>query len=227
MKARDIMSSPVVTATRATTVRDLAKMMMTWRISAVPIVDGDTVVGLVSEGDLLRRAEIGTETKRSWWLQLLIGPGGLAEDFVEAHARKAEDIMSEPVVTASPTARVSEIAALMEKKHIKRVPIVSNGALGGIISRANLVQALATSKGQLDIPLSDIEIRRKILDALRGQPWAAACLVNVTVKDGIVDLWGMTPTESEQNAIRIAAESLNGVKAVNDHLVKAPVLPWI
>lgn len=227
MHARDIMSAPVVTAGPMSTVPELAKLMVNWRISAVPIVDQEKLVGIVSEGDLVRRAELGTERKPASWLQLLFGAIDVAQAYSQAHAQKASDIMTRDVVTAEPTASLAEIADLLETRHVKRIPIVSNGALVGIVSRSNIVQALATSKAKLEVPLDDLHIRKAVLEEFSRQPWAGASLLNVTVKDGIVDLWGITPTDAERKAIRIAAECQHGVKAVNDHMTNAPIIPWI
>jgi CBS domain-containing protein len=219
MKARDVMVSPVVTVKPSSSVKDVAKVLLDKRISAVPVVDDQgKLVGIVSEGDLLHRAEAGTERSRSWWLWIVAGNGTLATEYAKAHARKVADVMTREVVTAAPDTPLSDIAALLEKRAIKRVPIVANDQLVGILSRANLVQAMASARAPLEIPLSDAKIRDNLLAHLRGQPWAHTGLLNVTVNDGVVDLWGMTYSDVERKAIRIAAETTAGVRAVNDHL---------
>jgi len=219
MKARDVMVSPVVTVRPDATVADAAKLFLEHRISAVPVVDDQgRVVGIVSEGDLTHRAETGTQRRRSWWLLLVADSKALAADYIKAHSRRVEDVMSRNVVTAAPDKPLSEVATLLEKKAIKRVPIVSDGRLVGIVSRANLVQALASSGNKLEIPQSDTAIRDQLLAHLNAQQWAHTGLLNVTVNDGVVDLWGLTNSETEQKAIRVAAEAMAGVRAVNDHL---------
>ena len=224
MKARDVMVSPVITARPATSVKEVAKTFLQHRISAVPVVDDHgKLVGIVSEGDLLHRTETRTERQHSWWLLGLIGDETLASEYIRAHSRKVADVMTTRVITAAPDAPLHEIAALLEKNSIKRVPIVVNGQLVGIVSRANLIQALASARKGLEIPLSDTAIRDKVLAKLKAQPWAHTALLNITVNGGIVDLWGITRSDTERRAIRVAAETTPGVCAVNDNLIKGPM----
>ncbi len=223
MKARDVMVSPVITVKPGSTVREVAKLFLDRRISAVPVVDDHgKLVGIVSEGDLLHRAEAGTQQQRSWWLLALTRDEALAANYVKAHARKVSDVMTTEVTTATPDAPLHEIADLLETHSIKRVPIVKDGQLVGIVSRANLIQAVASERKALDIPLSDVAIRDKLLAHLKGQRWAHTDLLNVTVIDGVVDLWGVSNSDVERKAIRVAAESMPGVRAVNEHLIKRP-----
>jgi CBS domain-containing protein len=221
MKAHDVMVSPVITVKPSSSVRDVAKLLLERRISAVPVVGDDgKIVGIVSEGDLLHRSEAGTERPQSWWLRLLATDQSLAAEYVKAHAHRITDIMTRKVITASPETPLHEIAKLLEKHSIKRVPIVRDGQLVGIVSRANLIQAVAGGHPELDIPLSDSTIRDKLLARLNREPWAHTALLNVTVNGGVVDLWGITGSEAERNAIRVAAESTPGVRAVSDNLVR-------
>ena len=220
MKARDVMIAPVITVKPSSSVRELAQTLLKNHISAVPVVDDEgKLIGIVSEGDLLRRAESSTERRRPWWLLLMTGEETLAAEYVKAHARKVGDIMVRDVVTAAPDTPLDEIATLMERKSIKRVPIVSNGQLVGIVSRANLVQAVASRHVGLEITGADAAIRDKLLAHLKTQPWAHTALLNVTVSGGVVDLWGMASSETDRRAIRVAAESTLGVCAVNDHMI--------
>ena len=223
MKARDVMVSPVITIKPSTSVRELAETLVKHRISAVPVIDDrGNLVGIVSEGDLLHRAEARTERRHSWWLTGLIGGETLASEYIKAHSRKVADVMTKRVITAAPDAPLHEVAALLEKNSIKRVPIVANGRIVGIVSRANLVQALASNRKGLDIPVSDTTIREKILTELKGQPWAHTALLNITVNGGVVDLWGIAQSETERKAIRVAAEAVPGVCAVNDNMMRGP-----
>ena len=227
MHARDVMVPPVITVRSSATVKEVAELLLEKRISAAPVVDDQgKLVGIVSEGDLLHRAEAGTERHRSWWLQGLLGDDVLAADFIRAHARKVSDIVTKRVITASPETPLHELAGLMEKNAIKRMPILENGQLVGIVSRANLIQAVATARSLLEIPLSDATIRDKILSCLKEQPWAHTSLLNVTVNGGIVDLWGIAESATERRAIKVAAESTPGVRAVNDNLVTRWVGEW-
>lgn len=223
MKARDVMVAPVITARPDASIRSAAETFLRHRISAMPVVDeNDEVVGIISEGDLLHRVEAGTEKRRPWWLRAFIESDTLADEYVKAHARKVSDVMTRQVVTASPETPLHEVAAILEKHAIKRVPIVRNNRLVGIVSRANLIQAVVSVGPTLDVPLSDSTIRDKLLAYLRSQNWAHTGLLNVTVSDGVVDLWGIVSSESERNAVRVAAEETSGVRAVNDHLKLSP-----
>ena len=223
MKARDVMVSAVITVRPSTLVKDLARIFLERQISAVPVLDDEgSLVGIVSEGDLLHRHEAGTERKRSWWLRLLTDDAVLAADYVKAHAQKVGDVMTRNVVTATPETELGDIAMLLEKHAIKRVPIMQDGQLIGIVSRANLIQAVAGSRPELQMLLSDETIRDRLLAHLRSQPWAHTTLLNATVRDGVVDLWGQTYSEDEKTAIRVAAEGMPGVHTVNDHLAVRP-----
>ena len=227
MKARDVMVSPVISVKPSCTVKEVAKTLLERRISAVPVVDDSgKLAGIVSEGDLMHRAEIGTQRRHSWWLRVLTGDDALAAEYTKAHARTVAGVMTRDVITASPDTPLHEIAALLERRSIKRVPIVRDGALLGIVSRANLLQALASSHKDLDVQLSDTAIRDRILAHLNNQPWAHTLLLNVTVNGGVVDLWGITGSDAERKAIRVAAESAPGVTAVNDHLVRQSAQGW-
>lgn len=221
MKASDVMVSPVITVSPDTAVSETARILLERGISAVPVVDDrGQLVGIVSEGDLIRRSEAGTEHRRSWWLESFVGDEMLAAEYAKAHARKVADIMSSRVITAKPDTPLHEIAALLERNSIKRVPIVEDGQLVGIVSRANLVQAVATARSASEVSLSDTEIRERLVNHLKQQKWVHPSLLNVTVKDGIVDLWGVTRSDTETRALRVAAESIPGVRAVNDNMLR-------
>ena len=176
MKAHDVMVSPVITVKPSSSVREVAKTFLERRISAAPVVDDQgKLVGIVSEGDLMHRAEAGTERHRSWWLQALTAEEILAAEYVKAHGRKVADVMTRDVITATADTPLHEIAALLEKNSIKRVPIVKNGQLVGIVSRANLIQAVASTRKGLEIPLSDTTIRDKLLAHLKGRRGHTPC----------------------------------------------------
>lgn len=210
MLARDVMVSPVVTVGLNASVRDVAKTLLDKRISAVPVVDGKgKVVGIVTESDLMHRVEAGTERHRSWWLEAFTGQWEAATDYSKSHATKVSDIMTREVITARPDTSLHDIAELLEARHIKRLPIVSaDGALVGIVSRANLIQAVATARPKLALHLPDTAIRQKLLDHLKQQNWTDAYGLNITVANGVVDLWGVVGSEAERRALRIAAESI-------------------
>jgi CBS domain-containing protein len=192
----------------------------------VPVLNAaGELVGIVSEGDLMRRADAGTGHRRSWWLRLLMGREGLAQEFVREHARKVADIMTDDVITASPETPVSDLAELLERNAIKRVPIVDGRKVVGIVSRANLLQALAALRKQITVerPVGDAALRDLVVAQLNSEPWMRTSLINVTAHDGTVDLWGIVDTPSEKNAMRVAAEVTPGVRKVNDAIIVRPV----
>lgn len=228
MLVRDVMVAPVITVKPSATVSEVAALLLKSKISAAPVVDANQkLVGIVSEGDLMRRVEAGTERHRSWWLEALVGADTLAAEYVKAHGRTVSEVMTRNVITAEPHTPLHEVATLMEKRAIKRVPIVENGQLVGIVSRANLIQAVATARRSTDVSLSDTTIREKILSRLKGQPWAHTSMLNITVNDGIVDIWGVAESPAERDAIKVAAETTAGVQAVNDNLITRPVGGWM
>jgi len=201
-------------------VNEAAQLMIERRVSALPVVDrNERLVGIVSEGDLLHRIEAGTERQRSWWLQAFVHDDTLASEYIKSHSRKVSDVMTREVITASPTMPLHEVAALMEKSAIRRLPVLENGQLVGIVSRANLLQAVASARQMLDVTPSDKAIRDRILAGLKREAWAHTGLLNVTVSNGIVDLWGLAESDTERQAIRVAAESTPGVSIVDDNMV--------
>lgn len=220
MKARDIMISPVITVNENETVQNIAKLLLAKHISAVPVVDkGGKLVGIVTEADLMRRTDTETERPTSWWLYLISGDQTMAGEYVKSHAVKAKDIMTRDVKTATADTPLHEIVDLFEENHIKRVPIVNSGAdLVGIVSRANILQAVASVRPKLEISLPDTMIRERLLSELKRQPWAHVRNLNVTVANGIVDLWGLVQSETERQAINVAADRIPGVAAVNNRL---------
>lgn len=221
MKARDVMVSPVITVEPSASVKEVAQILLQHHISALPVVDGaGQLIGIVSESDLMRRADLGTERHRSRWLSaLFVDEERLAAEYVKAHGHKVADVMTKRVITAAPDTPLNDIASLLEKHGIKRVPILENGTLVGIVSRANLIQALAADRKGLEVPVPDSQLRDRIMSHLNAQPWAHTSLINVTVNDGIVDLWGLTLSKEEKQALRVAAESIPGVRAVNDNVI--------
>ena len=227
MNAADVMVSNVITVGPETCVQDVAALLLKNRISAVPVVGAEgEILGIVSEGDLIRRAEAGTEVRRSWWLQLMASNEVLASEFVRSHSRKVTDVMTGKVVTATPDTPLVQIAGLLEKHGIKRVPIVAAGKIVGIVSRANLLQALASLKKE-QVPTvapDDQAIRAKVMNQLKAEPWAHTSLMNVTVQNGTVELWGLVASPVEKKAVRVLAEGITGVGAVNDNLIVRPAV---
>ncbi len=220
MHASDIMTTPVITATPDTNVLDVVQLMLDNRISALPIVAADgALVGLVSEGDLIRRSEIGARDYSSWWLSAFGGKVRLAEEFVKTHAMKADEIMSREVVTVAPDTPAWEIAETLEKNKIKRVPVLEAGTVVGIVSRANLLQALAAQREKmLQAPSGDDRaLREAVLKTLEGEPWPDLSHLNVVVVEGVVHYWGVVQSKTVRDALKVAAEGVPGVQDVVDH----------
>ncbi len=231
MKARDVMAMNVMTVGPETSVRQAANILFRNRISALPVVDQHgRLVGIVSEGDLARRAELETDDRRSWWLELFARKSkeSLAIDYVKSHARRVEDVMTRSVITAKPATPLRDIAALLEKHRIKRVPIVAKGSVVGIVSRANLVQALASLREERPpSAMSDSTIRKKVMLQLRSGQWSRHALLNATVEDGTVKLWGIVDSEAEKEAARVAAEQVAGVRAIENNVIVQPVVAGV
>lgn len=221
MLARNIMTRDVCVVAPDTPVPQIAKLLVQRQISAVPVVAADhRIVGIVSEGDLMRRPEIGTARQRSWWLEMVSSRAELAAEFVKMNGRSARDVMTADVVTVSEEATVGEIAALLEEKRIKRVPVVRDGRITGIVSRSNLLQGLAASAGRIPIRTvgTDQEIRESIEARLLDQPWSRPMTVNVVVTDSVAHLWGVIESKEERAALRTLVEGTPGVTNVEDHL---------
>jgi CBS domain-containing protein len=226
MNVADIMTRTVISVTPETTIAEAAQLLLQHRISGLPVVEpGGAVVGIVTEGDLLRRVETGTERRHSHWLEFLIAPGRLAREYTDANARNVGEVMSADVVSVTPQDSLPEVIRLMEHHHVKRLPVIEAGRLVGIVSRANLVQALVhkmaepPGKPAGDEMAGDAEIRERVLAEIAKQPWGPRASVDVRVKDGTVELYGTIIDEREGTALRVLAENLPGVKAVRDNLV--------
>jgi CBS domain-containing protein len=221
MKAADIMTRNVVSVQPETTILRAAELMLQHRISGLPVVDTDDhVVGIVTEGDFLRRTETGTQRKRPRWLQFLVGPGRLAEEYVRSSSRKIEDVMTQAVHTIGEDTPVSDVVELMERHRIKRLPVLRDDKLVGIVSRANLLHALASLAPEIQsTSADDVAIRERLLTELNRQNWAPLGLIDVIVRNGTVELWGTLLDERKRRALIVAAENLPGVKSVRDHLV--------
>lgn len=222
LRARDIMSRSVVSIGPNNSVLEAAKLMVENRISAVPVIDGSRLVGILSEGDLVHRQEIGTAGhRRSWWLRLFQDPAALAEEYARSHSRHVFDVMSQTVHAVDELASVSEVAELLDRKKIKRVPVTADGTLVGIISRFDLIRAFVASAVQETFRSadSDLAIRTKLWNELRDQPWATTAGLNLQVIDGRVTLSGCIGSEYERMATRVLAENISGVRVIEDHRI--------
>ncbi|HTO61356.1 MAG TPA: CBS domain-containing protein [Bradyrhizobium sp.] len=221
MHAADVMTTKVLSAGPDTSVADAARLMVSNNISGLPVIDGaGRLAGIVTEGDFLRRAETGTERHRTRWLEFLLGPGRLADEYVRTHAQRVEEVMTRDVATVTEDASLDEIVRLMERRRIKRVPIIRDGKLVGIVSRANLLRALASVADELrPVAASDSALRRLVLAELDKQPWSSQNAINVVVRDGVVLLWGVIFDERQREALRVLVENIGGVKGIKDNLI--------
>ena len=229
VNAKNVMTAPVVSIEPDAPVLQAVQIMLQRHISGLPVIDKDgNLVGMVTEGDFLRRIEVGTQRRRPRWLEFLVGPGRLADEYRRLHGRKVADLMTRELFTVSEETSVKQIVELMESRRIKRVPVVRERHVVGIISRANLLQALGSLLPEAHPGTEDDEnIRSLLLAEFKRQGWAHMPLVyvNPIVLNGIVELWGTITDERERHAFVVAAENVPGVKAVRDHLV--PFLVWL
>ncbi len=219
MRAHQIMTRPVITVTPETTVVEAANIMLQRHVSGLPVVDAaGKLVGIVSEGDFIRRSEIGTQRKRGRWLKLIFGPGKAATDFVHEHGGKIGEIMTTEPLTVTEDTDLEKIVQLMEKNNIKRLPVTRGDQIVGIVSRSNLLQAVASLARQIPDPTADDDhIRDRVIDALEKNDWCPFGL-SVVVRDGIVHLSGVITDETSRQAAIVGAENVAGVKKVHDHL---------
>ena len=224
MKALDVMTRKVQTISPATPVRKIAQIMLSRRISALPVVDKKRkILGIVSEGDLLRRTEAGTERRRGWWSGFFEEASVQAREYAKSRGAYARDVMTRTVVAVNPTTDVSAVADLMEELKIKRVPVVDGGKLVGIVSRRNLLRAIGRSKPAGRVRISDAELHRRLKDKLDAQPWAAMTFVNFVVNKGKVELFGVVRTGEQRDAAVVLAETTPGVRSVEDKLMAGPI----
>ena len=219
MRAHQIMTRSVVTVTPETTILDAANLMLQRHVSGLPVVDGaGKLVGIVSEGDFIRRSEIGTQRKRGRWLRFILGTRAAATDFVREHGRRVSEVMTREPLTVTEETALDDIVTTMETNGVKRLPVMRGDKLVGIVSRANLLQAVASLAREVPDPTADDDhIRRRIIDAMEKNDWCPFG-VNVVVRDGIVHLTGVITEERSRQAAIVCAENVEGVKKVHDHL---------
>jgi CBS domain-containing protein len=227
MQAKDVMTTAVVTVGPDMRVEEVAQLFLNKRISGAPVVDAyHNLVGIVSEGDLMRRLEDENDgdPHRSWWLQFIASTEERAADYVKVHGNYAKDVMTRNVHRVAEDATLGEIARLLEEHSIKRVPVVTDGKLVGIVSRANLLRGLAVRKdvGLAPTSVDDQAIRGRVLDALSQEGWLSHGTLNVIVESGVVQLWGYVESEKERQAMTLVAENIDGVSAIEDHLGYVP-----
>jgi CBS domain-containing protein len=221
MIASDVMTRNVISVPPDATIADAVELMLERGISGLLVVDNSgTLVGIVTEGDLLRRDEIGTRRHRSWWLRLIASPSRQAADFTRTHGRKVADVMTHDVLAVDAKAPLTDIVALMEERRVKRVPVLDGDRVVGVVSRADLLRALSVAAREHGAATADdATIRDRILTTLSRESWAPKTTLNVTVVNGVVDLWGTISNDQERRAICVIAENTPGAKKIIDHLV--------
>jgi CBS domain-containing protein len=223
MKVAEVMTRGVISLAPDDSMRKAAQRMLQYDVSGFPVVDRGKLVGIVTEGDFLRRTETGTERHRPRWIEMLVGAGQLAEEYAHAHGRTVDDVMTREVVTVAENASLNEAVQLMEHHRVKRLPVVKGDAIVGILSRANLLHAfIVGSPKTAGAPVTDAAIREKLAAELEKQPWAPHGTFNAVVENGVIDLEGVIREERQRAALRIAAENIPGVKQVRDHLLEHP-----
>ncbi|OGA24522.1 MAG: hypothetical protein A3I02_15260 [Betaproteobacteria bacterium RIFCSPLOWO2_02_FULL_67_26] len=224
MKARDVMTKTVAFISPDASVREVAQLLVKRRISAVPVVDDrNHVIGIVSEGDLMRRPESRTEARTSWWLDLLGGPEERARMYLKSHGLTARDVMTREVVAVGENAPLEKIATLLERNRIKRVPVLRGGKLAGIVSRANLLHGLVARGRRPAKPATRTAraTREAVIAGLR-EAGLRSEFVNVVIEGGILHLWGWVESVTERKAAALAARRTPGVRRVENHLAVMP-----
>jgi CBS domain-containing protein len=220
MKAKDVMSRNVISVAPDASILEALRLMLLNKISGLPVITkSGQLVGIVTEGDFLRRTETGTERKRPHWLEFIVSPGRLAREYVHSHGRSVEEVMTFRVETVSENTELEDVVTLMEKRRIKRIPVMRGDELVGIISRANLLRALASIAREIpEGSKTDESIRDRVLSELDRQSWAPKQMIDVTVRNAAVELWGTVLSPEQRDAVRVAAENVPGVKAIKSHV---------
>lgn len=220
MKVSDVMTRRVISIRPEATILEAIRLMLQNHVSGLPVIDADgNLVGIVTEGDFLRRTETGTERKRPRWLEFLTSPGKLADEYVHTHGRRIEEVMTPDPVTATEEMPLDEVVRLMEARRIKRLPVVRRGRVIGILSRANLLHALASFGHKMPASKkNDVTIRELILGEIDKQSWTSTHLINVLVHNGVVELWGTIFDGKQGDALKVLVENVPGVERVEDHL---------
>lgn len=220
MQVKDIMTRNVISIGPDESITKAARLMLQNRISGLPVIDlNGELMGIVTEGDFLRRGELGTQRRRPKWLEFILGPGRLAEEYVHSAGRKVDEIMTTDPVTAEEDDSLEKVVDVMERRHVKRLPVTRGGRVVGIISRSNLMHALASFARDTGgrVQQNDSQIRDNIQVVLDRETWAPR--VSVVVNNGVAELWGVITDDRERKAVVVAVENVPGVEQVHDHLV--------
>jgi CBS domain-containing protein len=222
MRARDIMTKDVVTVGYNTPITEIAGLLMKHRISGLPVVtENRQVIGIVSESDLIHRAETDTEVRRNWWLAMFSDPDRMAREYTKAHGLRAEHVMSRTVVSVSEDAEAAYVADVLDRHRIKRVPVLSNGQLVGLITRSDLVRALAGVEiGKPVTRSADAALQKALIEKIRTQSWLNPTYLVPLVNGGVVDLWGFIESDEQRKALFVLIEEVTGLRAIRDHTTR-------
>lgn len=219
MNVGDIMVRDVVAVGPETAVREVAALMLARRISGVPVVDAERrVLGIVSEGDLIRRPEIETDHARTGWLGLFVSTDDRARDFLKSHGRKAGEVMTRPAICVAPGTPLTEVVRLMERSRVKRLAVVEDGKLAGLVTRADLVRAMVAHQDVASAASSDKALCERIEQMLRHEDWADSAYVHVQVEQGVAHLWGTVESAAQREALVVAVRGVPGIRDVAAHL---------
>jgi CBS domain-containing protein len=221
MKAKDVVTPDVLTVGEDTSILEAIRLMLQRRISGLPVVNASgALTGMVTEGDLLRREELGTERHAPRWIEFLAGPGRAADSYTHAHGHKVRDVMTREVRTVPEDAPLNDALDIMERYRIRRVPVMRGRTMIGILTRSNLLRAIAgLTRAAKPVSPGDAAIRAAIVAELKKQQWAPIASIDVGVADGVVTYSGAIFDERQRPALRVCAENVPGVKKVEDHLV--------
>lgn len=226
MLAKEIMTTNVACARADQSIHEVAHVLLERSVSALPVVDDDgRLIGVISEGDLLRRVETGTERKQSWWLDMLVSSEEKSRDYLKSHAVHVRDVMTKDVITIDEETPVSEIAGIIEENRIKRVPVLRGERLVGIVSRADIIRMLAVRHVPITAPAEDdLALRESVLNAIREVDGKSSPYINALVQDGVVHLWGLAQSPTHKDAVQVAVENIPAVKALQNHMQVSPGL---
>ncbi len=225
MKVEQVMTRKVITANPATPIHEAARLMVEHGVSGLPVVDeAGRLVGVLSEGDLIMRQR--RRERVPWWRLFFQDGERLARDYRKAVGTTVGEVMTPGVISVSPELAVESAAAILEQHRVRRLPVVMDGRLVGVVSRGDLVKALAATLVPAGAAAPDAALVREMTNRLAAETWVSNRGIVVQARDGIVSLWGMVATEAEKSAIETMARALPGARGLESHLVVQAEIPY-
>ena len=219
MKVRDVMTYGVIGVPEGASIAEAVETMLRSRVSALFVFDADHALsGVLSEGDLLRRGELGSERTRPRWLDFLLGSGRVAESYAHEHGHKVGEVMTHDVETIGEDSDLSEAVDRMIRRHIKRLPVLRGQTVVGVIARSDLLKGLLAATPGATGPHSDAEIKAAIQAELDKLDWAPRASVRVEVQNGDVTFDGAITDERLREGLKVIAENTPGCVSVHDHM---------